>query len=48
MSQRLSGQSFDFNIDGDLIHVEKVSYLLRIIPPRHKPEACPMGMLLVM
>ncbi|MEX9943265.1 phage protein [Providencia rettgeri] len=25
MSQRLSGQSFDFNIDGDLIHVEKVS-----------------------
>ncbi|HGJ5862956.1 DUF2597 family protein [Arsenophonus nasoniae] len=25
MSQRLSGQSFDVNIDGDLIHVEKVN-----------------------
>ena len=25
MSQRISGQSFDTNIDGELIHVEKIS-----------------------
>lgn len=25
MSQRISGQSFDVNIDGELIHVEKIS-----------------------
>ncbi len=25
MSQRISGQSFDVNIDGELIHIEKIS-----------------------
>lgn len=25
MSQRISGQSFDFNLDGDKVHVEKVT-----------------------
>ena len=25
MSQRISGQSIDFNMDGDLVHAEKVN-----------------------